>query len=805
MRKTKKILCLLCAMGSCFAMPGLLEASGAKVINITSPDNFSYSSGSELVDNEQVLQVYLTSDVSGQTINSYTVDATLGGTSGVNPTYGMRIGLNGAEGATVNNVNINMTGSVTDGYYAISVLNDVNLNNVVINSDVVNYTDVVGSYLATAELEVRNGTANIHNLYINSELDPKNARIAAHNGLYVNGDGSYVTSDPVANVTGDVYINVNMSGLAEIYDGNYGLGVTKNDAVSGKYGGTVYINVNEDGSVNDPSAKVQIFGNIDVKGNSSKQGHVVAYLSGPESFWHGAEVGGITYDTTTHEYGDLNPYGTLELTLSDMAQWVPDILPVDDGGDPNSRSAYISAITLNDNGVINMHGLNKHTNADETVNNLTVYNLTTNNGILRMDANGSQGDSTHLNGSDFITIREATSTTANNVLYVQPLDGSKLAGISASNPVRIGDAPESITMVGLESSAALVEGTLYDYTPIIAKNVDGDVRYGIDEINGVSRNDWYIVGVVGRPNETVYQVVSSYNLMYGDLVSHRAIDTLNQRMGELRDYEDTEDGIWVRWKTGEMEAHKYGKYEYDYDFFQVGYDKRIETKNGIWHVGAAGHRTNGDVDYRLGSGDLDSYGASLYAGWTGKKGHYADYVLQTEHYRNKFQLRDGAGAIDAAYSDRSYSASAEYGRKNNLSHDWFFEPQAQLVYSYLGDVHYTLSNGVRAYQDSLSSVIGRLGFRIGRTLKNGNEKHPNEFYFKLNALHEFMGDRTIGLWGIDGSTFRQEAVTHDTWYLAGLGYHFNSGKLSWYGDIEKSFGGDITTKWQFNTGLRWSW
>ena len=263
-------------MGSCFAMPGLLEASGAKVINITSPDNFSYSSGSELVDNEQVLQVYLTSDVSGQTINSYTVDATLGGTSGVNPTYGMRIGLNGAEGATVNNVNINMTGSVTDGYYAISVLNDVNLNNVVINSDVVNYTDVVGSYLATAELEVRNGTANIHNLYINSELDPKNARIAAHNGLYVNGDGSYVTSDPVANVTGDVYINVNMSGLAEIYDGNYGLGVTKNDAVSGKYGGTVYINVNEDGSVNDPSAKVQIFGNIDIKGDSSKQGQVVA-------------------------------------------------------------------------------------------------------------------------------------------------------------------------------------------------------------------------------------------------------------------------------------------------------------------------------------------------------------------------------------------------------------------------------------------------------------------------------------------------------------------------------------------------
>lgn len=46
----------------------------------------------------------------------------------------------------------------------------------------------------------------------------------------------------------------------------------------------------------------------------------------------------------------------------------------------------------------------------------------------------------------------------------------------------------------------------------------------------------------------------------------------------------------------------------------------------------------------------------------------------------------------------------------------------------------------------------------------------------------------------------------DTWYSFGIG-----GKVSltdntvFYGDVEKSFGGDVTTKWQFNVGLRFLW
>lgn len=61
------------------------------------------------------------------------------------------------------------------------------------------------------------------------------------------------------------------------------------------------------------------------------------------------------------------------------------------------------------------------------------------------------------------------------------------------------------------------------------------------------------------------------------------------------------------------------------------------------------------------------------------------------------------------------------------------------------------------------------------------------------------------LWGTDASYY-QHCDGGDTWYSFGIG-----GKVSltdntvFYGDVEKSFGGDVTTKWQFNVGLRFLW
>jgi outer membrane autotransporter protein len=482
------------------------------------------------------------------------------------------------------------------------------------------------------------------------------------------------------------------------------------------------------------------------------------------------------------------------LSLADGAQWIPDIVPVGEtGGREDSRAAYISEITLNPGGIINMHGLNKHTNASETVNELTIYQLNTNAGVLRMDAEGDTVDSTYRNDSDFVTVQAGSGT-----LYVQPLDGNKLEGASYDNPVRIGDMATGISVYGLTSDASIVEGTLYDYTPIIARNV-------VSGRLGQYGNDWYIVGVEKEPNEVVDTVKGASGLIYGALASHRVIDSLQLRLGELRDYNSKDDGVWVRWKGGKMELRHDSWFDYQWDFYQLGYDTHRESDSGVWRYGGAIHTSEGDVDYRYGSGNLKSYGGAIYASWTGHHGHYVDYVAQYSHYRNKFTVGEGRESANGRYSNHVTGLSVEYGRKKEMGDNWFVEPQIQMAYSHADSVDYRLTNGVKARQDSIDSLIGRIGVRLGRRMETDNPETPAHIYGKLNLYHEFSGDHGIGLWGTDGAVFQETADGNDTWITAGIGGSFSlNDRAEVYFDAERSFGEDIRTAWQVNAGLRFS-
>ena len=60
--------------------------------------------------------------------------------------------------------------------------------------------------------------------------------------------------------------------------------------------------------------------------------------------------------------------------------------------------------------------------------------------------------------------------------------------------------------------------------------------------------------------------------------------------------------------------------------------------------------------------------------------------------------------------------SFEYGRKNPLENNWYVEPQAQLQYTYLASTDYRTSQSTDVQLSGTDSLIGRVGFRIGREL-----------------------------------------------------------------------------------------
>lgn len=763
--------------------------------------NFTYDTGDKLSKEKRGLII----TNSKKNLNSYTVRATLGADSSMTMAdYGKndyQTILLESGNTAIHDVNLQVDGLLShryggSGVYGIYSGGGNQFDNLTIKSDLKNAIKDSGIVNTNAYF-IGKGTTQIGNLYIDTKLDPNNTtgRSIAHNGLYAD-------QGAVINVTGNTYINDHIAtGTHDGYDNEYDIDtkgnvntISKNDAVSAKHGGgsTININAKEDGTILNPDNTVQIYGNLDAKAGTIRIG-----FSGKDSYWYGAGVGLINYDEATQTYGAVRDDSQLQVTLADGAKWVPDImLRGKDAQGLDTRSNYLSAITLDKGGIIDTHAYNVHTEDTDTVNNLVLYNLKSNEGTVVMDASGAKVNGAYRNaGTDFFTIKDGSG-----LVYVQPADVSALKGISPDNPVRFADAAADITFKAVTKTSDISDGALFDYTPVIDKNV-------VPTTFGTQGNDWYFVDYSENPTDNIKVPVAAASAVHGDLLSHRNIDTLNQRLGELRDYSDTEDGVWFRMKSGETESDKYGHYNYRWDFYQLGYDRTVaDHQNGKWHIGGAFHSAMGDVDYHHGDGDMRSYGGSLYAGWAGSKGHYMDYVLSYSHYNNKYNIyHDGMKAADADYSDHAWMVSAEYGRKFDMGGEWFIEPQSQLVYGKSGGSDYTLSNGVKVHSDGEDSLIGRLGFRLGRSFATPKGQEPNQIYVKFNVLHEFSGDWDMALWGTDASYY-QHCDGGDTWYTFGLG-----GKVSLtdntvlYGDVEKSFGGDVTTKWQFNAGLRFLW
>lgn len=324
-------------------------------------------------------------------------------------------------------------------------------------------------------------------------------------------------------------------------------------------------------------------------------------------------------------------------------------------------------------------------------------------------------------------------------------------------------------------------------------NIDKD--FGKD-----GATNWYISGVKKQeetPSADVIVDMSRAN--YSNAVY---MDRLNKRMGEMRYINDEEDtGLWVRMRhdrVGKDDAFKYKS-----NMYEIGYDEKQECDNGERRVGVAIDYMHGDTTYSNvgGKGEISRKGVWLYDTWLGDKGHYADYVAKWGHLANDYEIYNlkNGDKITGDYDNNVFSLSAEYGRKKDMGSNWYIEPQAQLQYAYVTDADYRTTQGTDVSLDSIHSLIGRAGFRLG---KDTDER--STIYFKADLLHEFLGDQDIYARDKTGEMCK----TYDnkgTWYDMGFGFATALNKDSYlYADFERSFGNDNDNTWQVNVGANWS-
>lgn len=326
--------------------------------------------------------------------------------------------------------------------------------------------------------------------------------------------------------------------------------------------------------------------------------------------------------------------------------------------------------------------------------------------------------------------------------------------------------------------------------------------------------DLYITGVTnhttnehGQYTPTVSTALSGSSLMYYTWRTEN--DKMLQRVGDLRENEGEETGLWARIRGSRIgKSHSDRGFKNQYKVYEIGYDAKTEDNDRMKSfTGIAFSYLDGKGYYTDGRGTNQATSAAIYHTDIHKTGHYLDLVFRIRHMNERLHTHTTVdtdiGPItedhSASMDTSGLSFSAEYGRKKFVGNGWYVEPQTQWTLGYLGPNQYEMDNGTRVEQPGITSFVGRVGFNLGRQV------NPNSIvYLKANVYHEFGGHSPIHLYAGDESLSFTDTFD-DTWFEYGVGFAMKLGsRLSLYGDFEKSAGSHFYKDWQWNAGIRYS-
>lgn len=514
---------------------------------------------------------------------------------------------------------------------------------------------------------------------------------------------------------------------------------------------------------------------------SADKGSIKLNLNTADSLLRGkSTIDGFQPDTaTTHglmaataEVNDAsgnasggNMLADTELTLANGARW------------DMTASSQVTGLDHANGGLVNMQ-------YNPEYQRLDVGTYSGRNGIFRMKTDldsETNGDKVYMNGA-----------AAGSQGLVQVHDKSFLLGKEVTGTkhlLLITDNSRKATFIG----QSIDEGGLWDVTPTIQNGSYVRKTMGVADAKDT---EWYLTKLTKFVNTDTKPLLGAVDYSYG--LYRNSIDTLRQRMGDLRFLKNKRDaaGIWARTYGGELDGPGYDS---KYHAIQVGYDYAANAKS---LYGFLGERGIASPHYDYGSSKDHSLAGAIYGTWFGDSGSYTDIVAKWG--RDDSNLHTYGPYTDSAnFRTSSKSLSVEYGKTTKLNdHGLFIEPQAQLVLGRLNDKDFTTARGKMVHLGSYDSAIGRLGFVFGQ--RRPDAAKPYDYYIKASVLHEFGGDRSFHLAAPDGEMMNLTNHYGSTWYEAGFGgtYRVNNSTYL-YADAERSFGSDWHKKWQANVGINW--
>lgn len=544
---------------------------------------------------------------------------------------------------------------------------------------------------------------------------------------------------------------INYSGARIII--NSDLEVTADTAISTR--GNAVTKINEDGThtvklngdivfdvTNDGNSGKKADANVNINLNNAE-----SYLSGSVKKTQSGSTEGVKMDVDG-----------MKMNIANGASW------------NMTSDSFANDVTVSDGGKINVQ---------EGAKNFTADSIAMNNGNINLQGSGQKAEVKELKGKGGII----TTNSLDNTLNIGTKAENAMLKVEGSGEIGDKILAGKATLEELAGTAKVGNRTASDEVGTQDGIIAGKMSAKVGTDGKI------VASTIKRAVQQHNQAVSSMaNLSL--MTWRQENNDMNKRLGEVRASEGSQ-GVWARMARGQS---KYGQQgiKNQYNYYQLGYDSKISDD---WILGGAFTYTDGDSSYINGSGTNKHTGFAVYGSNLRDDGSFIDLIAKYAHMKNDFDVNGGVGSGD--YSTNGLSFSAEYGKRFHQEGYWI-EPQAELTYGRVSSADFMTKNGASVHQDSMDSLVGRLGFSLGKDIKQGN------VYVRASYLYDFQGDTSVTMSkGGAATTFKTDLG--GGWWEFGVGTNLDLGHdTHFYLDVETTAGGDVDTPWQWNAGVRYS-
>lgn len=595
------------------------------------------------------------------------------------------------------------------------------------------------------------------------DLNGKNAVIKAESSGNQASEGIHVQNNDMTDTDHRATVNINTENTtihadsALVAMSHSVLNVNSNLVTHGKNAiltrGNSDVNINMDGKHTTQLNGDIVFNYDGASSGTAIDSNVNVNLNGEGSFWTGNTKAEWNNGNEGKPDADKMQVSHMTLQVENGAQW--NSTSVKEVGN-NSASAGSQAVALN--------------------------SLKLNNGVVNLDSDKLGANSPvkveKISGNGTIT----TNSLDNKLVIDDKAAGTKLK-VAGSGEIGDKILAGKATLEDLAATAKVGDKTASDEVETQDGIIAGKMSAKVGADGKIDAS------TIKRAIQQHNQAVSSMaNLSL--MTWRQENNDMNKRLGEVRASEGSQ-GVWARMARGQS---KYGQQgiKNQYNYYQLGYDTKISDD---WILGGAFTYTDGDSSYTNGSGTNKHTGFAVYGSNLREDGSFIDLIAKYAHMKNDFDVNGGVGSGD--YSTNGLSFSAEYGKRFHQESYWI-EPQAELTYGRVSSADFTTKNGASVHQDSMDSLVGRLGFSLGKDIKQGN------VYVRVSYLYDFQGDTSVTM-SKDGAATSFKTDLGGGWWEFGVGTNLDLGHdTHFYLDVETTAGGDVDTPWQWNAGVRYS-